>query len=166
MKQKYTSKDTSINTINKVYKQKEFEDGSTILDYGGGKYDSNAVYMKEKGCKLYVYDKFNRSDSHNENVIKKMLNNPPDYLVCSNVLNVIYENEIIMEILEDIQKYKATKIFFAIYEGNKSGIGKETSKGWQRNEKTSAYISIIDRYFNIISIGNQIIECVPKQNLY
>lgn len=165
MEQKYTSKDTSINTVNKVYKQNEFKNGNIILDYGGGKYDSNTAYMKEKGCFLYVYDKFNRSAIHNADVMKMMSETMPDYVVCSNVLNVIYEDEVIMEILKDISQYKNSKIFFAIYQGDGSGKGKETVKGWQRNEKIPAYIPKICQYFNIINVKENIIECIPVKDL-
>ena len=44
MEQKYSSKDTSINVVNKVYKQYLFNANSKILDYGGGKYDTNKEY--------------------------------------------------------------------------------------------------------------------------
>lgn len=148
--QKYTSKDTSINVVNKVYKQCTFNDNSLILDYGGGKYDSNAEYMKGKnGSDVLVYDKYNRSDGHNSTVLNRCREDIPDYVVCSNVLNVIMEEDVIESVLAGIQELcgKDTVVYIAIYEGDKSGKGKETSKGWQRNEKACEYEEIISRYF-------------------
>ena len=48
MFQEYTSKDTSINTVNAIYKKGYFKEGDEILDFGGGKYDSNIEYLSWK----------------------------------------------------------------------------------------------------------------------
>lgn len=157
--QKYSSKDTSINVVNKIYKVMNFDGVKTILDYGGGKYDSNKEYMLQKGCEVYVYDKYNRDAKHNQEVVDKMRKDTPDCIVCSNVLNVIFEDEVITDILNDIKSFGSKRIIFAIYEGDKSGIGKETSKGWQRNTKAKDYLPIIEGYFNVVKCSNGIIEC-------
>ena len=106
MEQKYSSKDTSINTVNKVYKSYNFPENSLILDYGGGKYDSNKKYMDDKNnSKVVIYDKYNREIEHNNNVLEYCKQNVPDFIVCSNVLNVIMEDEIIDYICRDISDY-------------------------------------------------------------
>lgn len=163
MEQKYTSKDTCINVVNKVYRQKEFKDGSTILDYGGGRYDTNKEYMEARGHKLFVYDKFNRSREHNDAVLKEMEQNMPDYVVCSNVLNVIMEDEVIDEVLKDISRYSKATVILAVWEGNRSGIGMETKKGWQRNQKIRDYLPMIEKHFHVIKCSNGMAECMPKQ---
>ena len=165
MVQKYSSKDTSVNVVNKVYKKYAFCPNSRILDYGGGKYDSNAEYMKQFGSEVFVFDKFNRSADHNDSVISSMKKAAPDYVVCSNVLNVILENEIIESIISDIASLCGTgKVVFAIYEGNRSGVGMATTKGYQRNMLTRAYLPYILPYFSVIKVKNGIIECERKQN--
>jgi hypothetical protein len=45
MSQEFSSKNTSVNTITKVYKRFKFKANSLILDYGGGKYDTNKAYL-------------------------------------------------------------------------------------------------------------------------
>ena len=49
-------------------------------------------------------------------------------------------------IINEIIKLSNTKpYFFKIYEGNKSGIGKQTKKDcWQRNQKTKDYLQQFD----------------------
>jgi hypothetical protein len=168
MNQKYTSKDTSINVINKVYKKYEFKENSLILDYGGGKYDSNVIYMKNKNNSIVlVYDKYNKDIEHNKKVLDYCRKNIPNYVVCSNVLNVIMEDEIINEICTDILNYcnNETIVIFAIYECDKSGIGKETSKGYQRNEKTKEYLKFIEKYYKINSVKSGIIICQKKEEI-
>jgi hypothetical protein len=163
MNQKYSSKDTSINVVNKVYKKYNFKPNTTILDYGGGKYDTNTEYMKGKNIEVLVYDKYNRTEEHNREIKEKVKHQNLDYIVCSNVLNVIFEDDIIDSILKEISSYKKAITLIAIYEGNKSGVGTETTKGYQRNEKVNIYIDKIKKYFNIINIKNGIIECESKE---
>lgn len=160
--QRYTSADTSINVVNKVYNKYEFNSHTVVLDYGGGRFDANTRFMKGKGVDIYVYDKYNRTKEHNRTVRKYMKRRPPDYVVCSNVLNVIYEDEIIDQILQDIAQYTTAKVLFSFYEGDGSGKGKETTKGYQRNQKSKDYIPMINKYFDITSKQNGIYECVRK----
>lgn len=158
--QQYTSKDTSINTVNKVYKSMKCRPGSIILDYGGGKYDSNRDYMKEKGASLYVYDPFNRSKEHNNSVVSFIRSNHgADIVVCSNVLNVIKEEEVISDIVRNLFACVKTdgKIYIQIYEGNGSGVGEVTKKGYQRHEKTAAYVKYLPLHAVYARKGNILI---------
>lgn len=166
MIQKYSSKDTSINVINKVYKQCSFHEGCTVFDYGGGKYDTNRDYMKKiYNAELYVYDKYNRSEEENHTAVMKAIENTPDYIVCSNVLNVIMEESIIDQILSYIASFHAPVVYIAIYEGDKSGTGKETKKGWQRNQKSEEYAATIKKHFHIESKYGNIFTLSPlKKN--
>ena len=59
----------------------------------------------------------------------------------------------------DILNYvkDTTIVYIQIYEGDKSGIGKVTSKGYQRNLKSKYYLSFIENIFkdyNIKCNGN------------
>lgn len=147
--QKYSSADTSINTVNLVYKSFKFPEGSLILDYGGGKYDSNVNYMKKLGVDVLVFDPFNRTKAHNQKVLDYVSKYKPDFIINSNVLNVIAEDDIVLDVIKTIKKLSGSKttVIFAIYEGNKTGVGKVTTKGYQRNLKTAAYVPIISSVF-------------------
>jgi hypothetical protein len=118
--------------------------------------------MGDKKVKLALFDHYNRTQTHNEKVLKYIKTHRPNYVVCSNVLNVIEEKDIIQEIIKNITilagKDNFTTCIFAIYEGDKTNIGKVTPKGYQRNEKTSAYVKYIRKYFPIVKkVGNFII---------
>lgn len=152
MKQVYDSSKTSINQIGRAvstYRDKiGFRRGSTILDYGGGKYDKAINDAKTYGCHLYVYDPFNRSADYNKRSIEAFKKSP-DYITCANVLNVIKEDEIVESVVANIRRLarKGTIVAFSIYEGDGSGVGKRTINGWQRNEKAMAYYPLILKYF-------------------
>lgn len=152
MEQKYTSKETSLNQVAAVYKIYDFRKGSKILDYGGGKYDTATEYMRERGVMVTVYDPYNRSDEHNR-AAREIV---PDYVVCSNVLNVIAEDDVVRHILEDIATYNVP-VVITVYEGDGTGIGKETKKGFQRNAKTQTYVPIVSEVFSDVQRKGKLI---------
>lgn len=163
MNQEYSSKDTSIPNISRAisfYRDRfGFRKGSVVLDYGGGRYDRAIEDAKKHGYKLVVYDPFWRTDAYNRASIETFKKSP-DYITCGNVLNVIKENYIVEDVVKKIHSLarKGTVVIFSVFERNKSGKGELTSKGWQRNEKTDAYLPLICRYFpNTIKVQNVII---------
>lgn len=162
MRQRYSSADTSLAVVNKVYTHRAYRPGSRVLDYGGGRYDLNTEYMKARGVTVDVYDKFNRSPEHNARVLQAAREVAPDYVVCSNVLNVIAEDEVVDGILADMATYGACTLI-AVYEGNRSGAGAETTKGYQRNAKLAEYVPMVERHFDIISRKGGILECLPRR---
>lgn len=169
MIQEFTSKETSINTVNAIYKKGYFKIGDEILDYGGGKYDSNVKYLSQIGIKCFVFDPYNRSIEHNDRVLNYFkAKQGADNIVCSNVLCVIKENEVVLDILRKIynisSKRAGSKIYIQIYEGTKSGVGTSTKKGYQRNEIAANYLKYIEKVFNgasvIISRKGNIFEII------
>ena len=148
-KQEYTSADTSINTVSAVYKLID-KPNTVILDYGGGKYDTNAEYMLQKcNSPVLVFDPYNRTQEHNSKVIQFFKLNPAKIAVCSNVLCVIKEDEVILDILGNIKNLMAENglLYIRVYERDRNGIGCRTTKGWQRNQKTEDYIPFIQQVF-------------------
>lgn len=143
MGQNYTSKETSINStkLPAVYNREKFEAGSRILDYGCGKYTSH-IREAVSGCFWYGYDKYNQDEATNAATEREMKSGF-DYAICSNVLNVIDDDYSIRRIIKRLCEC-AKRVIFKIYEGDGSGIGRETKNDcWQRNEKTSVYAEMI-----------------------
>ncbi len=133
MKQKYTSKKTSINKykLPRVYRA-AFPFGSTVLDYGCGRYvDHLKKKAEENGWIWQGYDPFNYPVDITGDI---------RYVMCSNVLNVIAEDEIVDEVIMTCLDLCEEAAVFTIYEGDKSGVGSQTGDDqWQRNEKTKLY---------------------------
>lgn len=150
MQQKYQSDKTSLNQVPATFKKLELEEGSVNLDFGGGKYDKATEFLKEKNITNLVYDPFNRSELHNLKVRHAILkNNGADTFTVNNVLNVIQENSIINHVIEQVSTSlkENGKGYFLMFEGDRRGIGRETIKGWQRNEKPQAYLEHISKHF-------------------
>ncbi len=154
-KQLYDSADTSINVskkpagYNELKKRGEIKDGDVIVDIGGGRFDNLVEDAAEEGATVKVYDPFNRTPEHNAAVVDSVKDGQADMAMSHNVLNVIQEDKNIIDIA--VQAENAIKpngkAHFSVYEGTGKGEGKVTTKGYQRNQKTEAYIPLIEQIF-------------------
>lgn len=136
---RYTSKNTSINAKRIPKGFSLLYPYGNVLDYGCGKYwKLNKKYVEERGASYTPYDPYNVKENINLDDHKGEF----DTIYCTNVLNVIYDAYDIIEVIDNIAKLLKTDglAIFTIYEGDKSGIGKETKTDcWQRNSKTKNY---------------------------
>ena len=168
--QLYTSAKTSRNQVpathTNVNKFIDWEPGTVNADIGGGRFEKATEYLKDKGVTNLVYDPFNRTVEHNQEVVNKIINGGADTATVSNVLNVIKEDENIDKVLK--QTHNALKdggtAYFNFFEGDGRGQGKETKDGWQRNQKTADYLPIIQKYFPQATTlkGNSKVIIAPK----
>lgn len=140
MTQEFSSMNTSVNIkkLPAIYHKINWEKLRkyfVLLDYGCGKYTEhiNSFVGEKKGI-YHGYDKYN----HPSNLNDLALACSPDIIVCSNVLCVIKEDEIIQNIIFNLLSYNVP-VAFTVYEGDKSGIGKPTTKGYQRNQPLGDY---------------------------
>lgn len=140
MTQQYTSKNTSINhstipyLINHI-NWNEFK-GGRCLDYGSGKINPNVETIFKKNKIQYLpYDPFWLDEITNN----KAMCLYPTVVICSNLLNVIKENEVMHGIHNYIRGLHVP-YFIKIFENSKTEIGCKTKTDcWQRNEKTENY---------------------------
>jgi len=140
---------TSLNQIPAVFKN--YELGSVNLDFGGGKYNKGTNYLDKHGTTNLVFDPYNRSEEHNEEVLldSQVMYNV-NSITCLNVLNVITSKKERADVLKNIRMIVKTQknepvVLFSIYEGNRSGVpGTRTT---QTNMKTADYIPEIQKVF-------------------
>ena len=152
--QKYSSAGTSLNQIPKVAKMLELGNETVLLDWGCGRYEKFKKYVEGKGAKYFGYDPYHKSMDENAEALKSK----PDLIVCANVLNVIAEDWIVENIIQKIAEYNCIA-YIQIYEGNKSGVGAETSKGYQRHTKASEYMPMLQKHFSSIEKKGNIFIC-------
>lgn len=148
MQQKYTSRNTSVNSTklpaiygrinwHKVrtewYKTHNLLSTPYVVDIGCGRYTANIKnYLSQYGIGYLGHDPYWGSDEGWDKVV-------PALIICSNVLNVIEEDDNIDSLIETIQGYNRP-YYITVYEGNGSGIGKVTKKDcYQRNAKAASY---------------------------
>lgn len=161
-RQNLSSAATSINSskLPVLFKKVNFKANTINLDIGGGKFDNATTYLKSLGVESYVYDPYNRTAEHNNAVARITENGQSDTVTISNVLNVIDSVDGRNQVLEnavDAVKPNGT-VYITVYEGNGSGIAKTTGKDqYQLNRKTIDYIPEIEKYFNNVTVKNNVI---------
>ena len=152
MNQKYSSKNTSVNTkqFPAIYgkinwkllaedlrkKNSRYEYGFIpMLDYGSGRENPDIDrIMHENGFHRNKYDPYWISEMNN---ISALLY-PKEVIVCSNVLNVLKEYSYAVHVM--LAKM-GIPYFITVYEGDGTGIGKQSKPDcWQRNERAKEYL--------------------------
>lgn len=141
MEQKYTSALTSINSRKApaIYSNPiaiSYMRHKTVIDIGGGKYETAVIKAREYNASVSIYDKYNRASKHNAIVMRKQY----DIAVISNVLNVIAEQDVRKEVILQASN-KAPVVLITVYEGDKSGVGRTTKNDcWQENRRLVSYL--------------------------
>lgn len=136
-----TSKNTSVNHSKIPYLVKHIDWKRCIwgrcLDYGSGKLNHNTYYYINSLCIQYLpYDPYWLDEKTNN----KAMNLYPTIVICSNVLNVIDDNETMHHIHQYIRGLNVP-YFIKVYEGDRSYISRETKKDcFQRNWPTEEYL--------------------------
>jgi hypothetical protein len=158
MKQEHTSEKTALKQVPALFKVPgRFFHGTVNLDIGGGQYEDTTNYLAELGVRNLVWDPYNRTVNENLQTLATLLGmGTVDSVTCANTLNVVKEDHLRSDIIRMAKQFLRVaehweircQAYFQIYEGNKSGIGRQTSKGWQNNWRTATYIPAIKDIFD------------------
>jgi hypothetical protein len=161
VKQEITSAATSTNMIPRLFKKVPFKPGSVNLDIGGGKYETATEYLHSLHVHNFVYDPFNRDISHNSKIYRMLVANSfADTATLSNVLNVIKPRQLRLDALEIASKAVGTRgiCHITVYEGDRTGNGRRTTKGWQHHRKLKEYLSEAQLVFEHVGIKGGVIS--------
>lgn len=160
---------TSLKQVAAIFKNDKFPIGPTNLDIGGGKYNLGTEYLEEKGITNYIYDTYSRDCEYNQHVLNVLKEKEIDTVTVANVLNVVRSKEERQGIIAQAASMVKEEgiCYFQIYEGNRSGIEKVTSKRtWQANKKTAEYIDELSPYFfGIEKKGNVLVCTLPNKEV-
>lgn len=167
--QKITSANTSIKQVPALHKSGTVRQHlcnspvkPVVLDIGAGKYPELAEQSLRnvRDICYYPVDKYNLSDTTNAIGNLIIAHGTANIVLCSNVLNVIDDddamNDVIMSAASATRNTGGTA-YFHVYEGDKSKIGKVTSKGYQRNAPTQDYMRHIETWFAHVERRGRII---------
>lgn len=148
MKQQFTSAGTSINSkrLPAVFAKLPARPRA-LLDYGCGRYTDHIRAALPETVYL-PYDVYNQPPAVNAATVKSVISlraaGVPVDVVCSNVLNVIAEDDIIRNIARRITAVVRTgggTAYITVYEGNRSGEGRQTGPDqYQRNAPLRDYL--------------------------
>lgn len=135
-----------------------------VLDFGAGKYNFGRDYVESMGHIYLAYDPYNRSETQNRYALTRAMENC-DIITVNNVLNVLDAPHITHSVLAQIEliAHNDTKIIFTIYEGDKSGKGRYTKCGFQKNWKLEQYVPYIEAHFDTVEIHENAIFATKKR---
>ena len=157
------SKMTSINTtrLPRLYgylKRMVGLEGKVILDLGcGNPVTQRLIWDSFPNTKVIMVDKYWMGTNMLHRAWKAAHGETVDIVVISNVLNVIDSDSDMLELISSAVLMKAP-IYITIYEGNKSGIGEETSRGYQRNQPTKWYTKLFSPLYYNVELKNNVIK--------
>lgn len=161
--QTFTSSATSINStkLPAVYRKATLS-APLLLDYGCGKHITHIfLHVMDKHIMYLPYDPYNQPDSVNGTslgmVATAIRTRTPVDVVCSNVLNVIDDDQTVADIadtIETVAERTGGTAYVTVYEGDRSGVGRQTGRDqYQRNEPLRNYL----KYFRSATIRNGMI---------
>ena len=152
LNQKYSSANTSINKLGRLYKVFCHEKpNGKVLDFGAGKYRKGTIFLQDKGFDV---------DSYEPSLHDNLPSGKYNTILISNVFNVIAEDEIILQILKTCKELLESdgRVLITVYEGDKSGKGKPSKEDcYQRNARTAEYIGLVSKVFDNVKIKQNII---------
>ena len=160
--QEYTSANTSINSskLPAIFKLINLSPNTINLDFGGGRFDNASEYLATTDVTNLIYDPYNRSSEHNKNVLDIIRkNNGADTATCSNVLNVIKEENARHTVIQNIYNLLKSNgtAYFTVYEGTGKGNEGATKSGYQLNRKTVDYVDEIKEVFSNVTRKGKLI---------
>lgn len=146
-------KDTRMTSVNsktapaifKYLAEQHLLDCSDVFDFGCGKYfeTTRDFCFREGASKYSPYDLY-------WEIGGVPIGTKFDIVVCANVLNVIeddFERFLALAVLKDLCK-EGGYVAIQIYEGNKTNIAKDTTKGYQLNRMIQNYYNEVREIFN------------------
>lgn len=164
VEQEFDSAVTSINAtkLPAIFKLIDLKPGTVNCDVGGGRFNNVAEYYADKDVTNLVYDPYNRSAEHNEQVVETLKEvGGADTTTCSNVLNVISEKPARLAVIKNCKNFLKSggTAYFTVYEGNRSGEGKADSKrsSFQMNQPTGWYVDEISEVFSSVTRKGKLI---------
>ena len=162
-RQAITSSKTALRQVPAVYKRVKL--GRVNADIGGGPYQDATRYLRKRGTRNVVYDPFNRPSQENARAKSAICASRANTATAANVLNVIRSKSARRRVIEQAADAigKGGIAYFQVYEGDQSGRGKPTPRGWQENRRTRSYLPEIRTIFRSTEQrGNIIAAWEPK----
>lgn len=163
--QSITSAETSVRNVPRALKQVAFNPGTVNVDIGGGRFDDATAFLSAMGVENLVFDPFNRTIEHNAEVARRVCGGGADTATVLNVLNVIadpWARSRVIALAADAVG-RDGHAWFQVYRGDRSGIGRRTTKGWQENRALSTYRGEISCHFDEIIMAKGVIRAAqPK----
>lgn len=121
-----------------------------VLNFGCGRFpDLTKEYLTNYHNQVMSVTSYDPNNEDDQDVVTdiKLIDREVrrfDVVLCANVLNVCKDLD---AALLDLQRIDFDTAVIQIYEGNRSGKGRKTRDGYQRNELVADYMQKVLQYF-------------------
>lgn len=158
-RQQVSSAQTALCQVPALLKRAPLARGLN-LDIGGGACDRGTQYLKARQVVSVVYDPFNRSAAENQRAARAACCGQAATVTIANVLNVVASPQARRRVLQQAADAAGAQgqVFVDVYEGDRSGRGRRTSKGWQANRPLASYARELARIFRRVEVVGGRIE--------
>ena len=147
--QEETSAATCVRVIPRAIRMATFVRGTRNADIGGGRFDDVTIALAALGVENVVFDPFNRQDAHNRRAAAMLRGGQAASATLLNVLNVIGcplgRDRALALTAESLGP--AGTAYIQVYEGDRSGMARRTSRGWQENRCLASYVEEVNIHF-------------------
>ena len=151
--------------IPELFKTVKWRSYTVNLDIIGGENEDATLYLAEQGVSNVVYDPDHRSAEHNERVITFVMKLGGSHSVTlANVLNIVpsWKDRDALLYYSKFFARKNAPVYIGVYEGDRSGVGKMTNKGWQANLELDEYKEAIANRFKIVDVTDGVITAIKS----
>lgn len=120
--------------------------GTVNVDVGGGPYPHATKYLAARGVRNVVYDCVLPAKEQAA-ALRTLRQRNADSATLANVLNVIDNPATRREVLAlaAASVRPRGRVWIAVHDGNRTGRGRVTSKGWQENRAVNTYLVEVRR---------------------
>jgi hypothetical protein len=155
---------TSVNQIPFLHKwiTRSYQSrGKHVFDFGAGKEGKVDEFMKQKEFGYHPYDPFNRDPQKNESSLLAVAG--CDFVLCSNVLNVL-EDEFLDEQIDSLSRItKETKMrvcYITVYHKPSLPKNRQVGDYFQRNEPLDWYKEKLEKKFDVVIKNGKVLICL------
>ena len=153
---------TAINQVPALHKLfiKSCGKEQRVFDFGAGKEGKVDEFMKQNTLFYHPYDPFNRSESDNWQNLQSV----PfcNFILCSNVLNVLEDEELDKTIKElaDLTRQSLFGIcYVSVYRNSSLPKNRKVRDRFQRNEPAKWYVPHLKMRFDTVCLSKGILKC-------
>lgn len=160
--QQFSSAATSLNQVPRALtlldREGVWNDVTSALDLGAGKYDASKNYLSARNVSLFRYDPYNLPDEVNT---AALASGKHEIVLLSNVLNVIKEKSARDDLIKLAKQHVSPtgQLVVQVYSGTNDGKPKRTGiDQYQLNQPLAYYASEIKKHFNKVDLTGGIIR--------
>jgi hypothetical protein len=134
-----------------------------VFDFGAGKHGKVDQFMIDQKIAYAPYDPFNRLPLVNEHSTQALKSGACDFVVCSNVLNVIEDEHLdhtISELLNATCLTKMRACYVTVYHKASLPKNRQVGNHFQRNEPLDWYKKKLEEKFDVVIKNGKVLTCL------